>query len=421
MGKTFSYINDQLIQDLISRAGRYIVYAAPSVSEPVAKAFVTVCTEKPGLRTHIVLDVDAEPMRLGFGDTKGLPYLFKHNVEIHTAPGLRVGVLVVDEEAWVYAPTAEIILKQPDGAFSNAVKVSTDFALEMIPAVAPQIAEELNILDATVIRGTDDKLLDAEIGQTIAVRADIERVEQSIAENPPVKFDHERHLRVYKGFFQFVKLEFIGGRVGSKTIKIPSTLLNIAAEDDDLRERIKSTCRLVDKSNPFAKQFTEFRRKVDRVRHDYTRPLGSRYGSVILRKIRPEFDQRVQKLKTEMAQLSAEVEAELQSAINESREKLIKMLLPGFIQHLPAHLRAQSLFEISEDKARKHLENALDHEIPAAANLVSRMELNCDYKDITYEMLTDKRFIKLVKDKYELDLDALHEEESAAGERTTTV
>ncbi|KXK03906.1 MAG: hypothetical protein UZ17_ACD001001003 [Acidobacteria bacterium OLB17] len=99
MERTFSYINDERIGELISSAKRYAIYAAPSISKSTAQALVSCCQQNSGLKTHIVLDVDAEPMRLGFGDREGLQFLFEHGVVIRKATGLRVGVIVVDDEA----------------------------------------------------------------------------------------------------------------------------------------------------------------------------------------------------------------------------------------------------------------------------------------------------------------------------------
>lgn len=416
MSKTFSYMNTDRLTERIASASRYVIYAAPSVAIEPAKALVD--RSRNAVKLHVVLDVDAEPMRLGLGDPQGLPYLFDNGIEIHKAHGLRIGVLVVDDEAWVYSPTPEIILTQPDASLSNAVKVSTDFALEMIPAVAPAIAEELNILDASVI----DQPVSAEpeIGRTVATKEEVREVKESIASNPPVKFDHERHLRVYKSLFQFIKIEYSGGHITGRTIKIPSSLHSIAAEDSDLRDRIRSTCRLVDAHSPFTKNLRGLRQKVHRLRTDYACPLGKRYGSIILRRIRPEVDEKVEQLRNEIKSLSESIETSLQEAIDDNRKKLVEMLLPGVKNNPPIYLRARAAHGITDETAREYVEKELDQEIPDAKSLITKMQLHCDYKDITYEMLTDKGFVDLVKKKFRLDIETLHSEETAAGERSST-
>lgn len=418
MARTFTFINDAKLVEILQSAQRYVIFAAPCISLPIAKEIIEFQRRSPG-KLRLILDVDAEPMRLGFGDPEGLPLLHDNGIEIGKGEGLRIGVLVVDGDAWVYSPTPEIILEQPDDKLSNAVKVSTVFALEMVPALSPELARELDILDANVLT-EDASNTEPEIGIQNASSAEIEAVKHSIAENPPVKFDRKRQLRVYEGLFQFIEFHFKGGNITSHTITIPSDLLNIADEDSDLRNRIRSTCRLVDANNPFARKFGEFRRKVGKLRNDYVLPLGERYGSIILCKIRPEFDRKVESTREEMKKLVENISSELQNAIDENRQNLVELLLPGFKENPPASLRSRTLFDLTEDDLRTHIENGLDKVIPTAVDLIGEMELNCDYKNITYEMLTDARFVELVKEKFGLEIEALHTEESAAGERNAT-
>lgn len=430
MAQTFTHINDKKIVGIIRSTERYVILASPSVSIEVAKEIVEYRKRIPEGKLRIVLDVDAEPIRLGFGSPESINFLHENGVEIGKAAGLRIGVLVADENAWVFTPTPEIILNQPDETLSNAVAVSTDFALEMVPAVSPEIAIELNILEATVL--VDEKFQsgefcfdreipnpkEPEIGKESASISDVVQVERSIAENPPVKFDHERHLRVYKGYFQFVDFHYIGGNVATHTITIPGDLLTISQEDNDLQSRIRSTCRLIDQDNPFAKKFAAFTKKVDRLRKDYSVSLGPRYGSIILRKMRPEFDAEVEALRSEMEELTKNVETDLQKAIDENRDKLVELLLPGFVKSPPKRHRSRSLFEITNETAPDLIRADLEKFIPRATALIGNMQLNCDYKEMTYEMVTDKDFVALVKERFNLDLETIHSEETAAGERS---
>ncbi len=431
MAKTFTHINDQRLVEIIRSTEKYLILASPSVSLDVAREIIEYRRRIPTAKLRIVLDVDAEPIRLGFGSPESIKLLHENSIDIGKAAGLRIGVLVADENAWVFTPTPEIILRQPDETLSNAVAVSTDFALEMVPAVSPEIAIELNILEATVL--VDEKFQsgefcfdreipnpkEPEIGKETASASDVVKVERSIAENPPVKFDHERHLRVYKGYFQFVDFHYVGGNVATHTITIPGDLLNIAQEDNNLRSRIRSTCRLVDQANPFAQKFAEFRQKVDRLRKDYSVSLGKRYGSIILRKMRPEFDAKVEKLRSEMGELTKNVQTELQAAIDENRDKLVELLLPGFVKNPPTRHRSRSLLEITEETAPDLIRADLATVIPGAEKLIGNMQLDCDYKEMTYEMVTDKDFIELVKKRFNLDLETIHSEETAAGERNS--
>ncbi len=68
--------------------------------------------------------------------------------------------------------------------------------------------------------------------------------------------------------------------------------------------------------------------------------------------------------------------------------------------------------EISEDLIGDYVLAQLDKVTPPTELLIKEMRLDCDYKNITYEMLNDKDFVEKVKEKY-LTLEKLYEEDNA--------
>ncbi|HWP40213.1 MAG TPA: hypothetical protein VNL70_04760, partial [Tepidisphaeraceae bacterium] len=55
---------------------------------------------------RVVLDCDDEVFRLGYGDIEAVQLLKASGVDVRQCPGLRVGLLVVDDRAWAFTPTA---------------------------------------------------------------------------------------------------------------------------------------------------------------------------------------------------------------------------------------------------------------------------------------------------------------------------
>ncbi|HEV7646116.1 MAG TPA: hypothetical protein VGO50_19425 [Pyrinomonadaceae bacterium] len=86
--------------------------------------------------------IDAHPASYwdGFGEIDGLILLTEANFEVRKATGLRIGVLVIDEKAWVFSPTPEIIFDQPDENTFNAIEVSRDFAQQILVSIAPEFS-----------------------------------------------------------------------------------------------------------------------------------------------------------------------------------------------------------------------------------------------------------------------------------------
>jgi hypothetical protein len=413
--KTFTFINNVRLCEIIGSAERHIIYAAPSIAKSVAEALCEFRVRVDDGSLRVIIDADPEPFRLGFGEPEGLRLLADKHVDIRRAEGLRIAVLLADKNAWVFSPTPEIIFEQPSSRINNAIQVSMDFAEQILLSIAPDIYlnSEDEILNERIVA---DNVV-AEIGLDKITTGDLVNIDQQLKENPPQKFDATRKVRVYQGYFQFVELSLTGCRLSAHTINIPKSLLNIA-EDSDLRDRVRSTCKLVDDTSEFSKKVKVIEDKVKKLRDDYLRSLGPHYGNVILRKQREALDKEVKSIQAELKTLSETVQEDIEKEINNSREKLVKMLLPGFMENPSKRLMSELVTDLNEAIASEFIREQLDKEIPAVDSLIGEMLLNCNYKDVTFEMLNDRKFIEAIESKYKrTNFPKLYSEEQAIGTR----
>ena len=128
-------------------------------------------------------------------------------------------------------------------------------------------------------------------------------------------------------------------------------------------------------------------------------------------------EEELKTVDAEMKTLTENIVSDLQQAIDENRNALLEMILPGISKSPPAQLRSRSLVPLSDTDLEKFISDQLGNVIPDASDLVGKIELNCDFKEMTYEMVNDPKFVELVKEKFRLNIDSIHSEESAAGER----
>jgi len=88
-------------------------------------------------------------------------------------------------------------------------------------------------------------------------------------------------------------------------------------------------------------------------------------------------------------------------------------LLPGIKESPPKDLQRRAFFgEISDDSISEYVLAQLDKVTPPTESLIKEMRLDCDYKNITYEMLNDKDFVEKVKEKYP-KLEKIYDEDEA--------
>lgn len=405
--QTFTYINNSRICEIADTAQNHIIYAAPSLSKNIAENLLNFRRRNKDATLRIIIDVGAEPFQLGFGSFEGVDLLSQNNVEIRKTKGLRIAVLVADETAWVYSPTPEIIFEQPDIAINNAVSVSKDFAQQIIISIAPEINITADVLESSVI--PDDSV--PEFGSEPFIAADLEEVKKELEINPPQQFDAKRKVLVYEGHFQFVEIHLSGCQIGNHKISVPKSLLNLA-KASDIKNRINTTYQLVNKDSKVLEQFDVIINQVNELREDYTDSLG-RFGRIIQRKIRKEFDEKVGEIRKEIDALQKSVKDELTNEIISSHKKLITVLLPGIKESPPRELQRRAFFgEISDDLINEYVLAQLDKVTPPTESLIKEMRLDCDYKNITYEMLNDKDFVEKVKEKYP-KLEKLYDEDEA--------
>lgn len=413
--QTFTFINDEKLCAIIESAEKHIIYAAPSISQRVANSLCAFVETNVKADLRVIVDADAEAFRLGFGEYAGLKVLAEKMIDTRSAKGLRIAVIVVDKWAWVYSPTPEIIFEQPTAAIQNAIQVSIEFAEQLLLSVAPDIY--LKSADRMPSEGSNAEGVRPEIGAKVISDQDLATIEEKLNENPPQKFDATRKVRVYQGYFQFVELSLTGCQLNRHTINIPQSLLNIA-QDSNLQNRVRSTCRLVDDTSAFSRKLKDVEDQVKGLRKQFIKSLGAKYGSVILRRARKDFEKEVEIICKNLAALHDEVKDELQKEIDNSRENLIKMLLPGLMSNPPKALTAQLFGNLTEETASKFIADELDNRIPETESLIGEMKLNCYYKDVTYETLNDSDFIKAIEEKYPYNNFAkLYSEQETIGQK----
>lgn len=393
--KTFTFINNDKLCQIVRAAKSHIIYAAPSISESVAESLCEFTANNQNVALRIIIDADPDAFRLGFGEHAGLVLLTEKGIDIRRAEGLRIGIIAADENAWVYSPTPEIIFEQPTHLFNNAIQVSIDFAKQILFAVAPdmRITTDEDILDENFI--TTDLM--PEIGIDKISETDLETIEIELKKNPPEKFDAARKVRVYKGVIQFVKLQLSGCRLGSLTVTIPEKLLDIiSVSNTDERLKIKSTFRLIDEEADFSSKLKKIAEQVNDLRGEFLIPLGERYGSIIVVEKRQSFDEKVVSIQQQIKDLRKTIKESIEKEIQNGRQRLINIFLPIVVKNLPIELHPILLWENVEQKSVQYIEAILNKIIPDTSEMIRGINLVCDYKDVTFEMLNDSDFTNLI-------------------------
>jgi len=424
---TFSSINEETLAAAISRCQNRLVYIAPSVTLRITVAIEELLQRSNEPSITLVIDTDPEVCRLGYGTVEGLKHL-QQIVETHCLPlryqeGLRVGVLISDEEVIAYAPTPLLI---EAGTTSNGQSQSNAIILGSNPLK--------EILSACA---EDTLLTQAEIGNRAITPNMLNSTLSSLKEQPPKAYDISRIERVYSSKLQYVEFEVIGYKLSSRRAKIPNDLL--VGNNEMLEKRMQNSFSLLEgkdtlvveindcdpqtnepkliKGEPKKIDYSEIHIEKDRkkIYEDFLTVIP-KHGQLITRARRKAFDARIAWFESRLKAFEKGVRERLEKEIDKSIEELSIILLEGVRKHPPArYLKFSYSPNITDEQFIAEIERDLQQAFDV--DKFFKPQVNVVFKDLTYETIRDPEFRKLLNQKFrglnQSSDDLFHEHDSA--------
>jgi hypothetical protein len=398
----FLNINSKFIADVIHSAKKRVIYAAPALDEIVASALINT-TMKIGFDcVSVLLDVSENVFRCGYGNIDGVTLLKEHNISIKEAIGIRIGVLICDNEGFVFFQTPQLIeARKEDQDQPNVMRASPEQVEYIINAIIPPKFE-------------NNQKKEPEIGKHEVSPARIDALDKRLIDNPPQKFDIARKVQVFNTAIEFVELKLNGCEIQRHTVQIPTELL-VGDIDSATKKQLKAGFNIIEKSSAISGD--SIRDEVNNIRKDYLKSIP-KYGNVLLKSSKEKFNIDLEKLRESIKVFQAKVETDLDAEITKAKSKLTDMLTPAIQAKPPKDL----LNQIQTDKptieqVKKYIEIKLENIFPKAKDMTKAMSVDCIIKAVTYETISDKDFQEQLEKAYRLiPWDKMLEEYSAAPE-----
>ncbi|MBI4291345.1 MAG: hypothetical protein HY661_07700 [Betaproteobacteria bacterium] len=225
----FRSVQDNDVVERIRAAKTRVVYVAPGVSKDVAQALQT-CIEGKGVsQIAIVLDGDEESCRLGYCDAASLEKLsavaINRGMQIRRHAGIRLGLLLSDQEVMIWAPTPLMFEAPRDSKEPNGL-ILTPETFEVLP----------NVLGMNPETPTNE----VEISTAALTSDEVKLVVDAIKAVPLVSFDLTRLSRVFSAKFQFIETVLRGAELTKREMRLDSLIVNSDAPDE-LRPLLHTT------------------------------------------------------------------------------------------------------------------------------------------------------------------------------------
>jgi len=415
--QVFTSISGAKMAGLINRALQRVAVAEPGIRSECVAALAEAVSRLGQDAVTVITDCDEEVFRLGYGDLAAVQALQESGVEVRQSSGLRVGILVCDDRAWAFAPTALYV--QPEihsDETPNAVELRATDVDRIMWRLSPKAreADQHRPLPAELCE--EIRKADTEVGQAILPQSLLETTEAALTLAPPIGFDIARQVRVFEPYIQYVEISLTGCAIQRHRIEVPKSIQRIDAETD-INARLRTTFELIEKNSAVSSKSLEDELK--QLRDNFTRPLGKPWGRVLLRSARQLFDQRIEQFRQRLAAHKKSVQESLAQHLKKSQEQLVEYFLPLVKRSPPDVLLGQiTTKEPSDDQIRSWLGIELAKVFPKPQDLLTEMKLDVQFRDVTYDTLNEKGFGEKLREAFpHVDWDKPFDEFDAAKAR----
>jgi len=337
--RTFTVATDAAVISLIKSAKRRLVVIAPALSKAVASALASRFDDLERLDVRVILDADAEVYRLGFGEHEALEVIrnaaSRNLLDLRVQPGVRIGVIISDEDTMVFAP----ISKNIEAGSETAEKPN---------AIVLRGASTESIARAAGAQPDDDSP-SSEIGNAALDPAKVAAMQTDLERNPPAKFDITRRLQVFSSRVVYVEFEMSGFSLSRKQVPLPEDFTTVS--DANLQAQISSRLRapmaavgavelkIGDGTDAKTVRVDDawLRKERKRIEDLYTFQIDN-FGRVILREDRKDFDAAVKSFLKVVEQYHEKVRAALDDHRASFRASFVAEFLPRWKEAPPDYM-----------------------------------------------------------------------------------
>ncbi len=404
--RVFITLNEDVMTELLRKAERRVCYAGPGIYDWVAEALIGVSVDLGPENVSVIVDPDPFVMQVGYGTEQALRRLHDKGIPVRVQKGLRIGIVIADDFAAVFAPPALNIDVFPSAGVPNAICLSAEEAGRLLRAVAPD-----NQSNSTP-EGREDFAVDgdeqadnvpriAALGEALLGQSDLAKIHETLVRHPPVSPDLDRQMRIINSTFQVVKVTLNGAKLSQR--KLPLRAEELGIEDEDLRRRIGASFKLFETDVDSLTR--EFQDDLDEIKRKYNlKPVGE-IGHLVLSKDRAELENALRFLQWNLELAQEKLKEEIRKELDQSKDRLKELF-------------ASKLRRNGEDQERlnRRLDSMLYRmKFPDAREVLSN--LGCDWYifNLSEQMLNRGDFAEKVKLLYGQPIEELIRVESAVG------
>ena len=403
-------ITDQDLVQAIQGAHQRVLYVAPGIWPEVAHSLANAWNQLGAERVTVILDIDAEICRFGYGSIDGLKIVQDAAQALGQAighePGIRICIVIADDKTFIFSPTPRLIESTPDNPTLPGTTSPRANGI-VLASPPPSVEKDLG--------AKPDLLSERTIGMEAVAHAEVEEVAKDLQRNPPKTFDVARAVNVYNAAIQFAELKVSGCQLSGHKARLPSELLKVARNNPILDKKIDKSLRLIEDEDELVTNegddLSEVKIFAERKRIEEEFLVHVKGGTVIDRKKKGAFIKQVEALQALVEKFAAHVKEKLNDRYLFTAEQLSAELLSDVFFDIPPRWTKRLGRDPKPEKLKFLIEESLLKSFGSPDRRINAMKAEVVFKDVTYDMLNEPQFIATISEHFP---DLKHMEEYTA-------
>ena len=394
----------------IREAGDTCLLIIPGVDGIVADA-LRERAQHPTTKASVVIDGSHHAERSGYGETSTWRDLMDVT-ELKAMPGTRLGLLVTERGAWLFAPRAgRLDPREEQGLSAVMLGAHCEEARALSERIVGPTSQSPRT-NADAGEGHSEDLPEGRIHDEDEPRATsktitkevVEQAEKAIEEHPPRDYAKEREVSVYTAFVGYIEMRLAGASLGKGArLKIPNELVERGLGENEVRKRINESVK-INLEEDVDTGVREINERLNAIRTLYTRQLGEPHGRIYRKRQRMELEGHLNDLRREIARANSVLEDKIETALRKQLDNLAETYSKQTAQGaLPP--------EMNKEKMSELLHKAW-HEAGAVRRREVKLEVT--FKDLTWETLQDATMRERIVEQFpDLENSTLYRESRA--------
>lgn len=387
----------------IDSAQRRLIFCAPGVDETIAHALAQATSRLPNGSIYMHVDPSELALRMGYGNLAGINILAALR-KVKVAERWRLGLLVVDDSVFLYAPTPEAHERpRHDQDEPNALILHGPAAEELIESIRGESRRRL--LEPLEESNSKD--------QRINEHQTVEMPNGETREQPYIPTPREaRLLALVRRFFKVVQFHH-SLTFADKKIRLTAKDFGIRTQDID--PQLLITFKLISDTD---------RKQINRIMSGIDRQVENWAESGLLKSLNPRLqivwyhDPRIFTKEFEEARRKTEERvkewfAENYDQVQGRSKALVRKFLNDDLFDRVNPQRGPRHHKLSPEQFREAWieEQAKRFELPSSADVLATLKIDYDLLDISEQLLASPEFRKNIEDAFDINLDEMLDRE----------